>query len=220
MDAIQNRERNIRFEWLVLAAMLTIASHTVTDSLFVSSWPWTPDFLRALGMENYWYLLSLLFGLVLALTAPRRSGLCLGELRPHLRGVLIACGLPVVLVAIIYPLLPMHPFAGSSIGLWLISPLAQDLVFIGYLYGRFESLFPDYVHPRIHVRQALVVAALFFSAWHLPNFSTIPSGFVLFQLCYTFSIFVVAGLSRQWTGSILYFTLCHMAINFVAWWVK
>jgi membrane protease YdiL (CAAX protease family) len=209
-----------RLEWLVLAAVLTAASHTVPDSLFVASWPRVPDFLRALGMENYWYLLTLLFGLALALTAPRRSGLRLGELRPHLRGVVLACGMPAALVAIIYPLLPVRPFVGSPVGLWLISPLAQDLLFIGYVYGRFETLFPDFVHPRIRVRWALVISALFFSAWHLPNFSTITSGFVLFQLCYTFAIFVTAGLSRQWTGSMLYFTLCHMAINFVAWWVK
>ena len=204
----------------MLAAALTIASHTVTDSLFVSSWPQIPAFPRAMGMENYWYLLSLLFGLALALTAPRRSGLRIGELQPHLRGVLLACGLPAALAAVIYPLLPVRPFAGSAAGLWLISPPAQDLLFIGYLYGRFEPLFPDFVHPRLRVRQALVISALFFSAWHLPNFSTIPTGFVLFQLCYTFVICVVAGLSRQWTGSILYFTCCHMAINFVAWWVK
>ena len=209
-----------RLEWLVLAAVLTIASHSVTEYFFVFSWSRAPESLRVMGAENFWYLLSLLFGLVLALTAPRRSGLCIGELRPHLRGALLVCGLPVMLAAIIYPLLPVHPFSGSSAGLWLISPPAQDLLFIGYLYGRFEPLFPDFVHPRIRVRWALVISALFFSAWHLPNFSTIPSGFVLFQLCYTFAIFVVAGLSRQWTGSILYFTICHMAINFVAWWVK
>ncbi len=219
LDTVE-ASRITRLEWLALAAVLTHASHTVTNSLFVFSWPRIPEFLRAVGAENYWYLLTLLFGLALALTAPRRSGLRIGNLRPHLRGVLLVCGLPAALAAIIYPLLPVHPFAGSSAGIWLISPPAQDLLFIGYLYGRFETLFPDFVHPRIRVRQALVISALFFSAWHLPNFLTIPPGFVLFQLCYTFAIFVVAGLSRQWTGSMLYFTICHMTINFVAWWVK
>jgi membrane protease YdiL (CAAX protease family) len=224
MDTIASIPRSSmarqRLEWLVLAAVLTFASHTVTDSLFVFSWPRIPESLRATGGENFWYLLSLLFGLALALTAPRRSGLRIGGIRAHFRGVLIVCGLPVVLAAVIYPLLPVHPFSGAASGLWIISPPAQDLLFIGYLYGRFEPLFPDFVHPRIRLRWALVVSALFFSAWHLPNFSTIPAEFVLFQLCYTFAIFIVAGLSRQWTGSMLYFTLCHMGINFIAWWVK
>ena len=220
METVQNPGRNTRIEWLVLAATLTFASHAVTDNLFLFSWTRVPSILREMGMENFWYLLSLLFGLALALSAPRRSGLRIGDVRPHLRGVLAACGIPVILAAIIYPLLPVRPFSGAAAGLWLISPPAQDLLFIGYLYGRLEPLYPYFVSPRIPVRRALVITALFFSAWHLPNFSTIPSGFVVFQISYTFAIFIVAGLSRQWTGSMLYFTLSHMGINFIAWWVK
>jgi len=220
METVQNPGRNTRIEWLVLAATLTFASHAVTDNLFLFSWTRVPSLLREMGMENFWYLLSLLFGLALALSAPRRSGLRIGDVRPHLRGVLVACGIPVILAAIIYPLLPVRPFSGAAAGLWLISPPAQDLLFIGYLYGRLEPLYPHFVSPRIPMRRALVITALFFSAWHLPNFSTIPSGFVVFQISYTFAIFIVAGLSRQWTGSMLYFTLSHMGINFIAWWVK
>jgi membrane protease YdiL (CAAX protease family) len=70
--------------------------------------------------------------------------------------------------------------------MWLISPLAQELVFTGYLYGRLEPLFPGYVHPRFRVRWALVVIGLCFAAWHLHNVGKLPAAFVAFQLTSTF----------------------------------
>ena len=39
------------------------------------------------------------------------------------------------------------------------------------------------------------------------------------QLLYSAAGLVLVGLSRQWTGSILYATLTHSAVNAVAWTV-
>jgi membrane protease YdiL (CAAX protease family) len=44
-----------------------------------------------------------------------------------------------------------------------------------------------------------------------------PAGFVAFQMFYTFLLLLLIGLSRQWTGSILYVTAAHTAINLIAW---
>jgi membrane protease YdiL (CAAX protease family) len=211
------RRRAEQREWLVLAAVITFASQELPRRLFLLTWDRLPASWQAPGAENYWYFLTLLFGLALVLPARERSGFRIGNIRSRAGETAFVCALPVALAAIIYPLLPVRPFTGSAAGIWLISPLAQDLVFIGYLYGRFESVFPGNTGIRIPVRKALLISALFFSAWHLPNFGTIHPGFVTFQLFYTFAIFMVAGLSRQWTGSMLYFTLAHMAINFIAW---
>ncbi|MDP2983899.1 MAG: CPBP family intramembrane metalloprotease [Candidatus Latescibacter sp.] len=209
-----------KWEWLILAALLTWAAHLVPEQIFFLTWTLLPPFIQAAGEENYWYLLSLTYGLFLVLPSLSRSGIRIGDIRSHWRGVLFACGIPIILTAIVYPLLPVRPFADSAAGMWLISPLAQDLVFIGFLYGRFEILFPTFIHPRFRIKWALLISALFFSAWHLPNFSTMPAEFVVFQLFYTVLIYLAAGLSRQWTGSILYFTLAHSCINFIVWWVK
>lgn len=209
--------RSLRAEWLVLAAIMTYAAHEIPWAIYLLTWSTLPDSVRSLGENNYWYILTLLFGLALTLPNRNRSGLRFGSIHLQRERTILVSLIPVLLALLIYPRLPVRPFSDSPAGIWLISPLAQDLVFIGYLYGRFEPLFPKYIGPRFRMRWALPVTALFFSAWHLPNFETIPSGFVLFQLFYTFAIFSVAGLSRQWTGSIIPFTLAHSAINFIAW---
>ena len=53
---------------------------------------------------------------------------------------------------------------------------------------------------------------------YLPNLlSTMSPGYVAFQLSYVFVGCVLVGLSRQWTGTIIYATLSHMAVNYIAW---
>jgi membrane protease YdiL (CAAX protease family) len=40
---------------------------------------------------------------------------------------------------------------------------------------------------------------------------------VALQVPVTFLGWILAGLARQWTGSILYGTISHMGVNFIAW---
>jgi len=210
-----------QLEWLCLALVITFAAHalpeqvwalTATEVIRPQAGPWDP-----LAAVNYAYLCALAFGLLLTGSSLRRSGLRLGTTRGCLAPTLLVCGGFVLLAAVVYPRLPVRPFRGLPAGMWLISPLAQELVFTGYLYGRLEPLFQSYVHPRVRVRWALVVTGLCFAAWHLHNLGKLPTPFVAFQLAYTFVGFVVVGLSRQWTGSILYATLTHSAVNWIAW---
>lgn len=160
-------------------------------------------------------LILLIFGLALTLPHRRRSGLRLGAIRSNWLRVTFVCAIPIIATAILYPRLPVHPFAGGRIEMWLISPLAQDLVFQGFLLGRLERSYPPRSRSRFGI--ALILGALFFSAWHLQNlYSAMPTGFVLFQLAYTAAGFMLTGLSRLWTGSILYATLSHSAVNYIA----
>ena len=207
-------------EWLCLAAIITVAAVVVPAWAYRRLFCRVPDLLRS-GSGQWrgcaYHGLCLLLAVVLTAGSWRRSGVRIGTLRPHGWKVLIICGLPPVLTAALYPLLPWRPFAGESISMWLISPLAQDLIFIGYLYGRFERVLPGLIHRRVPIGRALVVTAAYFSAWHLQNFGQFPAVFVAMQLVYTFVGCIFTGLTRQWTGSILYLVLSHMAANCVAW---
>ncbi len=199
---------------LGLGLALVAASHAVPTWVLDWALASAPGPVRAVGYGNAHDLVSLALGALLALPAARASGLVLGA-RPPLRAVLVAAA-PVVATLLVYPNLPTRPFAGQRVGMWAISPMAQDLLFVGYLYGRFDALAPT-PQSRRSPGPALWVTAALFAAWHLPNFRNMPSSYVTFQLAYTFAGLIVTGLSRQWTGSALYAMATHVLVNFVAW---
>lgn len=167
----------------------------------------------------YWFSKGVLLFLALLLVLPtlKRSGICIGEIRRYRLRVLLITLLVVSCVAAVYSRLPTQPFSGGSAGTWIISPVAQDLIFWGYLFGRLRLVFPGYVHSRLPVETALCITAFFFALWHTPNFIALPAGFVAFQLFYTSVGGIVGGLTRQWTGSVLPVVFIHSATNFIAW---
>lgn len=211
-------DRAARREGLAVAAALTLAAIAVPSSGVLTRL-WTNDVLglRRLPWPSLHSFALLVFGLLLALPTRERSGLRVGRIREHWPRVLLVCGLPPLLTALVYPNLPVRPFSGAYPTMWLVSPLAQTLVFIGFIYGYLEPRFPEYLHPRIPVRRALVLTMLLFAFWHVPNFLGTSAGYVWFQLFYTGVLGIVPALSRQWTGSIWYAALCHSGVNFVAW---
>ena len=216
--------RNVQLaESICVGAVITLAYISFPSWLLRFVWSFLPDDI-SFSSINYWSewgsgLLEVAFGLLLVLSAPSRSGICIGHIRLHWKKVLLTCGLPVLLTGIVYPFLPYRPFAGQPIMIWLTSPLAQDLVFIGYLYGCFESVAPSYIHRRIRIRWALVLTAVFFSLHHFSGYACWPASFVSFQMLYTFLGLLLIGLSRQWTGSILYAVAAHTGVNLIAWLV-
>lgn len=204
-----------KLEMLLLALVLVAAFHAVPA--------WAFAFLprrslhEQLGQSLYevlWYGATLIVPLLLCLGAPYRSGLRPGLWQDRKWRVFGICALPVVLTAIIYPL-TSQPFTGSSTGIWLISPAAQDLLFTGYLYGLFDAAFPGAL-GRVRVHRAVFVTAAFFALWHVPNFAGVHVSYVLFQLLYTFLGWAWILLARQLTGSVLPGVATHMAVNFIA----
>lgn len=176
---------------------------------------------NTIGHDALHDLILLILAILLVTPSLKRSGVCLGDIRPHWQKVALVCITPVILVAIVFPLITPKPFTGYSATMWLRSPLAQALIFIGYLYGRLALVFPSVIHDKLRIHWALVIAALYFAAWHIPNFAgNASASFVIFQLIYTFALFIIVGLSRQWTGSVLYYTLTHASINFIAWYAS
>lgn len=209
-------------EALALALVITAASHAVPNALAPMIAEAHPAVVSALGYGNLHDLVMLAFGLVLALSAPRASGLAWG--RPTARVVFVAA-LPVVITALVYPRLPLRPFAGQRVGMWLISPFAQSAIFVGYLYGLFartrvgagegESEASERVSWR--PTRALVLTGVFFALWHAPNLASMPAGYVAFQFAYTFAAMLWTGLTRQWTGAVWYALAAHVCGNAIAW---
>jgi membrane protease YdiL (CAAX protease family) len=203
---------------LAIAFVVTFAAHAIPQ------WPLLMRVWRELGGETresyqvFCDLVMLCLGLILALTAPRRSGLVLGELGRRRRWVLIVAAAPILIAAVVYPNLPERPFGGQAWSMWANSPLAQNLVFAGFLYGQLDAAFPGFVHPRIRLTRAIVLTSMFFALWHVPNLASDMSvQYLLFQLAYTGLGSIVAGLPRQWTGSLIYGVVTHTCVNFIAW---
>ena len=207
--------------WLAVALVITFAARAIPSWYLLGRfWQDQLGGEATLPYGRFHSLVLLALGGCLALSAPRASGLRIGTLRRHWRGVLLVCGVPIALTALVYPNLSERPFAGADWSMWAISPLAQDLVFMGFLYGQFERVCPGKVHRRLPPNRALLLTALFFALWHVPNLASMSVGYVAFQLAYTSTGLIVVGLSRQWTGSILYGTLVHSAVNLIAWWAN
>jgi membrane protease YdiL (CAAX protease family) len=205
-----------RAEFLLLA-FLIVGAFVATPELATVLVNRAAPALRESGFKHVYGLFHLAYGLLLVAGAPRRNGLCLGNIRSSWKGVALVCGGPVLATAIIYPLLPTRPWGGQSIHMWLTSPLAQEAVFTGYIYGGLERLFPGRTWRGLPFTRALLLTSVYFAAYHVPSFLGLPGGYVAFQLCYTFVGCMIVGLARVWTGSILYGVLTHMAVNGIAW---
>lgn len=217
-----SRQGERLIEWIFLGAVITMAYMAVPSWLLRLAWYSLPEDMRTEECWTWfrtWFLelLCLGFAGLLVCGSPKRSGLRIGSLSQHWRGVLVVCGIPIALTAAVFPFLPERPFSDHTFHMWLTSPWHEDLVFAGFLYGRFEQVAPSYVHRKIRIRWALVLTAVFFSSMHLPWFMSASVGYVTFMLAYTFVGLIIIGLSRQWTGSLLYGVLAHMAINLIAW---
>lgn len=183
---------------------------------------WARDFAGLHSLPWEWYVSIIMAGaaLLLALSAPQRSGLRAGTIRRDWRRVLLVCGGALLATAVVYPQLPVRPWANASITMWTVSPVAQELLFFGYIYGRLNESFPGYVHDRVPVARALLLTAAFFALWHIPNFFSLPFAYFIFQLFYTGVLAIIPGLARQWTGSVLYGILTHAGVNFIAWFAS
>jgi len=215
-----------RAETLLLALAVTLAFIAVPNWLLtVTSMRAAAFYYDVFGRHSglpfhglYFDFLTLLFGLLLVAGAPRKYGLCLGDIGPNWPRVLVVIAIPLAVATIGCQLVPLPAWVGQHVGIWLISPLAQDVVFAGFLYTTIERAFPGDVHPRVPVRKTLLISGVFFALHHVPNFLTTEAWFVWLQLGFTFGGFALAGLTRQWTGSLLYVTVAHSAGNLIAWW--
>lgn len=206
-----------RLESLLIAAFLTV--FFVSDRI-VAYWIerlLTGDNdLKAVRAATY-YSVAIALPLILTLCTPRRSGLILGDIKPHWRKVLLlTLGLLPLTVLARFLAGDANPYPGWNL-FWIavIIPVREELIFSGFLYGFLKIKFPGSVKLGIRFDHALLITAFFFSMFHLSNMGSIPTSWLLFQLFYTFTHIAFIGLTRQWTGSILYIWFFHAASNLI-----
>lgn len=202
--------------WLTIALVLTFAMIAVPKVAVAYG-----NFLAEHGLDwlahrNVYFVAELAIALILVAPNPKTYGLCIGNIRDFWPRVLIFCAVPVILTWIVVSWMPASPFKGNANGIWLISPLAQDLLFAGFLWPHFSKFFPGNLSARIPIPRGVILCAAFFTLYHVPNFASMPTQFVCFQLVYTFVGGVWTGLTRFWTGSVIYMTMSHMIVNFLA----
>lgn len=106
--------------------------------------------------------------------------------------------------------------AGRQTLLWLTVciPLGEEWLFRGWLQSIAERLAPDTRLTETNpLPVAIWVSALAFSLWHSQNFLVEPSGFVSFQMLYTFFTGLWLGWMRWTTGRILPCIIAHFTLN-------
>ena len=205
-----------RFGILMLAFLLIVASRTLPLRLACFAYYNEWEIVARLGYPAVYDLSFLAFSLLLIAHDPVGYGVRVGSIGTMWRRVLLFCGGPLIITAIVCSQIST-PFSGGPITDWLISPIAQDLLFAGYLYRHLSEHFPGLVHDRLPIAKAILITAGFFALWHVPLLPMENVGaFIWFQLLYTFVGACLMGLVRQWTGSLVYGTLAHMAGNAIA----
>ena len=229
--AAPQRSQFHRIEALSLATGLTVLAMTLPYSYHLRAFYQRhvaehPGLKPPDGVSWSWLtepifsdLVVITMGLILTLPDPRGSGLCIGKIREHWKKLLFVIGGPMLLIVIVYPQLPDRPFRGADVSMWLTSPLAQDLFFGGVIYRILRPHFSSRVVSWLPFEWVLPIGGLFFAAWHLQGLDSFPIWYVFFQLLYTWAAYTFVGLTRQWTGSLLYVTLAHMAGNFIVWFI-
>ncbi len=203
--------------FLTLAIVLVFSSHALPAWLVGMAKYFEWPLVKTLGTVNSEQLLFLIFAIALVAHDPTGYGLRLGDnLRKKWPRLLGLCVTPIGITALVYPFLPSKPFSGGPIAIWLISPPAQDLFFAGYLYRWFSIHFPGTITESIKINRCILLTASCFSIWHIPGVAYGIGSFIWFQLAYTFLGACLMGIIRQWTGSIVYIMLVHVAVNFIA----
>ena len=213
-----------RFEWLILAAVVAAAAAAVPAE--AARWtfddlPWLHQTWLDLhvGWRDFEAIFELAFGLLLVLPHPVRAGLVLPDLsRAKWRTAAVVLACLGVTVAFNRRLdMPQLRGTGTGYWVWLLGPPAEDLVFAGFLFGKFGQLWPGPIARWLPVDRAVVIAAVYFSLYHALNLRTMGPTFVEQQMAYALAGGLALNLTRQWTGSIAFVVLTHAAASWIAW---
>lgn len=161
----------------------------------------------------------LIFGVLLVASHPKRSGLTLGS-RENVSKSLAVCAVIIGGTLAYRFAIEGTAFADWTGGwsIWAISPIAQELVFSGFILGLLHEHFPRWWHRSLPITTGVVVTTLLFGFWHfIPDFVYLQEdvGYVAFRLAYTMGPWLLYAMTRIWTGSIIYAIAMHIAVNFI-----
>ncbi len=195
----------------VAAILLTfgIAFHLFTSPIWHSCKP----LLQPMHPSVSYPIVVLAIGLALTLWAPRRFGLVPANTRKN-RRVISTIGGVMAVVACTTMLFMSTPFYGGTMAYYLIVPLAEEVLFRGFLFAVIDDAFPRRVRiGRYDVALAVFITAIAFGLWHLSGLRWPTSGFTWFQLFYTTIAGLGMGIIRQATGSIWGSWGVHFIVN-------
>jgi hypothetical protein len=165
-------------------------------------------------------VLFLIEGLALCAFTPRMAGLSFGDLKHWRRYALplaIVFALPPLLVATVYAHLTSRPFHGAPWHLWLVQSPAQDLLFMGFIYGWLGRFHGEPSRDwRGGLHPVMCLTPLCFAAWHWPNVLWLSDEYMAFQFAYTFLGGWWMLHMRRWTGSVLPGIANHVLVNWLA----
>ena len=188
-------------------------------------WQLTSSLFASLP-ETWAYTLPILFlGFALTLWAPRSFGLAWADTWRSRRVVLVIGG-TMTITACVAMLFIATPFHGGSWAIFLCVPLAEELLFRGFIFAVLRDAFPSKVSVGRHrFSLATLLSAVAFGLWHLGGLVRPENGFVLFQVGYTTVAGFLFAIMRERTGSLIAPLLVHAVVNAWAvfvpswWWV-
>lgn len=161
----------------------------------------------------------LVFGLLLVASHPVRSGITLGTRQHRSKALAVAA---VIIGGVLTYRFALEGNAfddwSTNWSIWAISPVAQELVFSGFILGFLNEYFPRWWHTSIPLTGAVVISALLFGMWHfIPDliFTDREMDWLIFRQAYTAIPWMLYAMTRLWTGTILYAVIMHIAVNFI-----
>lgn len=168
------------------------------------------------SLGRYEILSFPLFAFLLFITVPQKR-----EARPEGFWNLFRLSLLPLLIALIFGVVKRRYALPSSGNNWmwicLAIPLGEECLFRGWVYRLVNSYTRGaYLTATNPLPAAVWASSLAFSLWHIQNAPLLSSGFLAFQLVYTFWAGVWLGVLRWQTGGITVPILAHAAINWLA----
>jgi membrane protease YdiL (CAAX protease family) len=158
--------------------------------------------------------------LALCAITPRACGLRIGPTAAWRRQGLeigLVWVTPPVLVAAVYGPLTSRPYHGADASMWLVGPLAEELLFAGFVYARLVGLYgPGRAGWRGALGPPVLLTAALFALWHWPALFAMRPAYAVFQLLYTFAGACWTLQLRRWTGSLAPGALNHVTVNYLA----
>lgn len=180
------------------------------------------------GPRNAHAYIELLVAIGLTCYNPAAFGVALGRWRDHARAwwlYAIGFGFLVVYVPAFTLLDPFYQPRPGWIGLFTIGPLAEELIFRGFLFAVLVDLAGPRYDPRKLLTKPVIWNGVLFGLWHLgPLYKAAFEGVTadLWQVPLRVVVTGTGGLYlaalREKTGSILGPSFLHMLFNVLAGW--
>jgi membrane protease YdiL (CAAX protease family) len=196
---------------LVLILFVTLTNYQVAKLLQNIFLHIFPHGSYQLSISFFWLLIAI----VLAVWTARKSGLKLNiqSVRKNWKFLLSLMGIVVagLLLFVILHITRYFHNVKSPIIFFLVTPIVEELLFRGWIYGQLQKM----KFPRSLPINPVVGSAFLFGLHHLQYFNYHLTLFAVFQMGYTFVLGLVFGEMRKKSQSIYPSLFTHILINFI-----